>query len=142
MRILVAGISKSATANGFTLVELMVVIAILGLATGAVVLALPSGAGDAKREAERLAARLTLTRDMAISDARPRRLVFKDSDYGIEGDQSAEWHLPYGGAVTGAKSVRFDATGSSEADQQFIVRVGDEEAAVQVDAGGEVRVAP
>jgi general secretion pathway protein H len=142
MRISAVGKNDRKPQLGFTLVELMVVMAILAMATGAVLLSLPTGDADARAEAERVAARLSLARDLAISDSRPRTLIFKGARYAIEGEKAQDWEVPDGGVISGASSIRFDATGSTDADTQITVQVGTSEAVVQVDAGGEVHVAP
>jgi len=58
---------------GFTLVELMVVIAIIGVAAGAVMLSMPDPRPTLAVEAERFAARLTLAREEAVGRGRRRR---------------------------------------------------------------------
>ncbi|MGO4611150.1 Tfp pilus assembly protein FimT/FimU, partial [Variovorax sp. 2RAF20] len=52
--------------GGFTLVELMIVLVIMGLLAGAVVRALPDGRPSLPQEAERVAAALLRARDEAV----------------------------------------------------------------------------
>jgi prepilin-type N-terminal cleavage/methylation domain-containing protein len=56
---------------GFSLVELMVVLAIAGLAASAVVLSFSRGDGLARSEGQRLAARLGAARDAAVIGGQP-----------------------------------------------------------------------
>src|SRR3546814_20686015 len=56
---------------GFTLVELMVVLVILGLASAAVVMTIPDPGGGLRADMQRFAARLSAARDRAIVAARP-----------------------------------------------------------------------
>ena len=60
--------------SGFTLVELLVVLVIIGLAAAAVVLAIPDPEGSLQTEAERFAARAKAARDLAIVESRPALL--------------------------------------------------------------------
>ena len=76
--------------RGFTLVELMVVLMILGLAAGAVVLtARPenSVAGDASR----LAARLAAARDLAVTSNRPIGAAVSAKGYAFHGWSGGKW---------------------------------------------------
>ena len=56
--------------HGFTLVELMVVIAIIGIASAAVVLMMPDPRGRLADEADQFAARVRVAHDAAILNAR------------------------------------------------------------------------
>ncbi len=56
---------------GFTLVELVVAITIIGIAAAAIVLTLPGAGDDARRSALRLAAHASAARDAAILSGRP-----------------------------------------------------------------------
>ena len=69
---------------GFTLVELMVVIAIIGVAAGAVLLSMPDPRPTLAVEAERFAARLTLAREEAVMTNRPVALRADAAGYGFE----------------------------------------------------------
>lgn len=76
---------------GFTLVELMVVLVIIGLAAAAVVLTVPPLQGSVRADAERLAARASLARDEALLQGRPISLVLDRRGYGFEQRRGAEW---------------------------------------------------
>src|SRR3954470_17340021 len=70
-------------ASGFTLVELMVVLVILGLASAAVILTLPERGGSLSAEAERFAARAKAARDNAILDARAASVAIGPGGYEV-----------------------------------------------------------
>ena len=69
--------------GGFTLTELMVVLMLLGLASGAVVMTLPARDDGGARAAERFAVRLAAARDMAVIGQRPVALWVSASGYGF-----------------------------------------------------------
>ena len=56
--------------HGFTLVELMVVMVIIGLMTAAVIVTIPDPRGSVSGDAQAFAARLTAARDLAITGGR------------------------------------------------------------------------
>jgi general secretion pathway protein H len=66
-----AGLGES----GFSLVELMVVLFVLGLLATVAVLSIPGDSRVLRDEAERFAARTVAARDEAISGGRPVALV-------------------------------------------------------------------
>src|SRR3954453_11465568 len=69
--------------GGFTLVELMVVLVIIGLASAAVILTLPERGGSLFAEAERFAARTKAARDNAILDARAASVAIGPDGYEV-----------------------------------------------------------
>src|SRR3954468_9642317 len=70
-------------ASGFTLVELMVVLVIIGLASAAVILTLPERGGSLFAEAERFAARTKAARDDAILDSRAATVEVGPAGYAV-----------------------------------------------------------
>jgi general secretion pathway protein H len=141
--------------NGFSLVELMVVLALLGLAAGAVILTMRPPGGDALSEASRFAVRAAALRDRAVVEGRPMRLWVAASGYGFEERHSEVWAAttdrslqphdwPDGVAasVNGAAVARisFDRLGLPDQAVTLQLRRGDGEAAVSIDAAGGVRV--
>ena len=83
-------LSRSAE-HGFTLVELLVVVAIIGLASAAVVLAWPDPRGSLQTEAERFAARARAAQDDAIVEARDVALDVTRDGYGFEERRDGRW---------------------------------------------------
>ncbi|CAN5295973.1 GspH/FimT family pseudopilin [soil metagenome] len=77
--------------HGFTLVEMMVVIVLLGLASAAVVWALPDPRGRLAVEAERFAGRARAAHDLAIAGARPVSLWVTATGYGFDERRGGAW---------------------------------------------------
>jgi len=113
--------------NGFTLVELMVVIAIIGITTAIVSLSLPDPQGRLTDEAETFAARAIATRDNAIIESRDMSLWITRNGYGIERRRRGQWQpvseRPFEPmrfnagtsaivGATGRQRVAFDTTGA------------------------------
>ncbi len=112
--------------DGFTLVELLTVLAILALVTSTIVFAVRPTGRDVRAEAETLAARASAARDMAIIGARPVQLTLSAQGYGFAARQNGAWRAltnkPFrparwsaGTQAGGATTVVFDATGVSDA---------------------------
>lgn len=79
--------------RGFTLVELLVVLVIVGLAATAVVLSVPPPGGSLAGEAERLAARAKAARDSALVEARAAALEVGPAGYRLERRERGEWRV-------------------------------------------------
>jgi general secretion pathway protein H len=139
---------------GFTLVELMVAILIIGIASAALVLTMPDSQDRPARVAERLAARAAAARDLAIISGRPVRLTADET--GLTATISAQngWQAPQDTALARAAlpggltlsadpagPVEFDATGLATPARLVISGAG-AAAAVTIDAGGGVRAGP
>jgi len=135
---------------GFTLVELMVTLVIIGLASGAVLLTAPDPRPTVAEEADRLAARLVRGREEAILTNRPVVVMTDARGYRFETLQGEDWTpLPspfrdwsWGeGVVATAEAGRlmFDPTGGAEPGDWTLTRDG-RSVGVRVDAGGEVTV--
>jgi general secretion pathway protein H len=141
------------TAAGFTLIELMIVIAILALASAAVMLVMPDPRGRLRDEANRFAARARAAHDVAITGARPVELWVSSAGYGFSERADGAWRpmaakpfrvvqWPAGvHATTGIRErLVFDATGLADrALDVTIVREGDA-ARVSIAGDGTVRV--
>ena len=141
-------------ANGFTLVELMVVLAILALAATAVVLTIPGEERSVRSEADRLAARLAGARDVAVIEGRSVSVNFAPSGYGFERRIGGEWQPLPGRAFAqrnwpadirfaagdgqGAARVLFDRVGTSPTPQVVVLSGGDAREIVRVSATGDV----
>jgi len=78
-------------ANGFTLIELMVVLTIIGFVSAAVVLAMPDPRGRVIEDADRFAARIAAARDEAVVTARPMGVWVSASGYGFQRREGGVW---------------------------------------------------
>lgn len=77
--------------NGFSLVEMMVVLFLMGLLAAAVVVSMPGDESKLRREAERLAARTVAARDEAITGSTSVALVVSDAGYYFERRENSQW---------------------------------------------------
>jgi general secretion pathway protein H len=135
--------------RGFTLVELMVVIVIVGLAASVVVLTIPEASGSLAGEAETFAARAKAARDGAILEARPAAIRVGPAGYDVlrrldgewRAEPAREWTEGTAVALTGGSdgSIRFDATGLA-GPAILTLRRGERQIAVQIEADGSVTV--
>ncbi|MBB3764899.1 GspH/FimT family protein [Sphingomicrobium lutaoense] len=147
--------------NGFTLVELLVVLVILGLAAGAVALMLPSGGDKVRGEATMLAGRIAALRDRAIVEGRPLGIWIAPTGFGFEARGEDGWEpvtrppfddaAPWRGGVVAATGnaerilVRFNSVGMPAAPAVIhLEEQGDPPvyAAVEVAANGDVKALP
>nr|WP_255486457.1 MULTISPECIES: GspH/FimT family pseudopilin [unclassified Luteimonas] len=141
--------------QGFTLVELMVALAVIGLAGAAVALTLPPGDDVLVEEADAFGARLAHARDEAILGMRTIEVSATARGYEFRRRRFDGWQpldgkafatvawqpgtqavLPQGHART---SVRFDPTGASEPVTLVLQREG-RSARIMVDGGGGIDV--
>src|SRR5688572_17113198 len=83
--------AKPGNRNGFSLVELMVVLFVMGLLASVVVMSLPDEGRALRDEAERFAARTVAARDAAISGARPVAVVVGRAGYYFEQRRDGGW---------------------------------------------------
>ncbi len=140
-----------ADARGFTLVELMIVLVIVGLASATALLAIPDGSGRVGDDAEAFAARLVAARDLAIVGGRDVRVGIDAGGYGFAARAGDTW-VPAGAralrpqrwsagvAALASGAVVFDTTGLATPADITLAR-GDTRAHVAVDAAGAVHVA-
>ncbi len=137
--------------HGFTLVELMIVIAIIGIASAAVAFALPDPRGRVRDEATRFAGRVRAAHDEAIASARPVSLWVSPGGYGFDQRVARAWtpmgegplrveHWSTGTSANvretgGRERVVFDETGV--ADRPLDVELARETSRVHVRVGGD-----
>ncbi len=79
--------------TGFTLVELMIVLVILGLMASIVVLSFPDGSNDLEQDAQIFAARTAALRDNAILQSRPMAVQVTPSGYSFLGRRQGSWSV-------------------------------------------------
>jgi general secretion pathway protein H len=139
---------------GFTLVELMIVLAVLALAATVVVMTMPGSSAQVTAEADRLAVRIAALRDLAIVEGRPMAIVVSPSGYGFERRAREGWDVlsgrgfarrdwprgvrltqPAGGAPL---RIAFDPVGMTSARTALALSDGTVTARLSIGATGEV----
>jgi len=145
------GADRRKAEAGFTLVELMVVLVVVGLISAAVLLTMPSGA-NVSREAEALGARLVRAKEEAILTNRSIAVSVGSDGYAflartrtgwsplVEGPfKPVRWGEGVVASAQPAGEVRFESTGQAEPISVVLVRQS-RRARVSVDAAGNVRI--
>ncbi len=79
--------------TGFTLVELMIVLVILGLMASVVILSFPDGSNDLEQDAQKFAARTAALRDNAILQSRPMAVQVTPSGYSFLERRKGAWSV-------------------------------------------------
>ena len=142
--------------RGFTLIELMVVVTIIGLASAIAVWALPDPRGRVIDEAAKFALRVKGAHDTAIVEARPVSLWVTSGGYGFDRRISGRW-TPIAdkplrvtrwtegtsAAIEGGGArarVTFDETGLADQPATISLRRSGARTDVAIDADGSVRV--
>ncbi|MDZ4364982.1 GspH/FimT family pseudopilin [Brevundimonas sp.] len=139
--------------NGFTLVELLMTMAILGLAATAVVIAAPDPRPSLGQEADTFAARLIKAREESLLTNRPVAMEATAEGYGVSTFDGRDWSpLTEGPFQPGRwdettrvdasdEGIRivFDPTGVAEPATVTLAR-DRSRITIAVDAAGEVRI--
>lgn len=138
--------------GGFTLVELMATIAILAVATAAVVLSWSGGSDQTRTEAVRFAARVSLARDLAITNVRPVGLTLDQRGYRFDQRVNGVWRPieksgVWGDGIQivsdgGNERLVFDPVGLADHDQKIVLTKGDQRTQIVIVANGGVNVTP
>ncbi|MDY6924747.1 MAG: GspH/FimT family pseudopilin [Pseudomonadota bacterium] len=127
-------------------------VTIIGLAAGAVVLAVPDPRPSVAQDAERFAARLSRAREEAVLTNRPVSVETTTAGYGFTVFDGTDWSTltdgPFGPetwsegvSVSPAEPVRvvFDPTGVAEPATLTLSRDG-RAARIEIDGAGEVTI--
>jgi general secretion pathway protein H len=139
--------------SGFTLVELLVVLVIVGLLSAAVVLAVPDPRGSVATEAERFAARARAAEERAVMDNSSVAVAVDTAGYRFERRGRGGWgalaEKPFApvrwSEATQVKfqprdgRIVFDPTGFAEPFALTLTR-GGKAASVEIADGGNIHV--
>lgn len=145
MRTSVTGNKRLPRDAGFSLVEAMTAMMIVGLMAGAVLLLAPGADNKTRTEAERMAARIAAASEESILVNRPMSLVATHEGYGFERLEPAGWASAAPNSPLGFRvwpddlQIRVEQS-SADADDPRIVRFdtlgGATPAAIVLDGGG------
>ena len=143
--------------QGFTLIELMVVVTIIGLAAAVAVWNMPDPRGRVADEAARFAVRARAAHDAAIVEARPVSLWVTAGGYGFDRRIAGQWvavaDTPLRverwsagtdaaiGDANGRLRIVYDPTGLADRPAQVTLTRSGARAVIDMDADGSVRVA-
>jgi general secretion pathway protein H len=153
MPISAPGNSRPAAERGFTLVELMVVLTVIGLASAAAVLAMPDPRGRLVDEGARFAARVRAAQDSAVITGRPVSVWVTPTGYGFDERRDGRWvaladkplRVANWGEGTQAvirerTRVTFDPTGMTDRPLSVLLRRDRTRVTVSIGADGRAKV--
>ncbi|MEH6715134.1 type II secretion system minor pseudopilin GspH [Parasphingorhabdus flavimaris] len=141
---------------GFTLVELMVVLLIIGLMASIVVFSFPSGNSNLEEDAQRFAARTAALRDNAILQSRPMAVQVTPSGYSFLERRKGSWSViedkpfvstNWSSGVTAATGetgpimISFESTGLPSEQAELVLRGDEQSRRVLIAPMGDVKLA-
>jgi general secretion pathway protein H len=137
------------TTAGFTLVEMMVVLMIVGLLAAAAVLAMPEPGGGLRVEAETFAARAKAAQETALIDSRSTSLLVGPAGYAIARSRDGAWQemarfdwqdgtRPDLAAGQQMRTI-FDSTGTADP-LELTLRRGDRRVTIEIGGDGEIQI--
>ena len=134
---------------GFTLVEMMVVLVIVGLLAAAAVLAMPEPGGGLRVEAETFAARAKAAQETALIESRSTSLLVGPGGYAIARSRDGTWQEigrfdwqegSRPDLATGQQMrTVFDSTGTADP-LELTLRRGDRRVRVEIGGDGEIQI--
>jgi general secretion pathway protein H len=139
--------------RGFTLIELMVVIVIIGLLSGAVVLTMADPRGRITGDVDRFAGRVRAARDSAIIAGKPMALWVSPTAYGFERREQGQWQAVSDGPLAsrdwsggtsaqlgsgGQVRIVFDSVGRADQQLSFALMRDGRQVALKMDLNGKV----
>ena len=148
--------NSSDDAAGFTLVELMVVLLIIGLMASVVVFSFPDGNSALEEDAQRFAARTAALRDNAILQSRPMAVQVTSSGYSFLERRKGSWSViedkPFVStdwssgvsAVTGETGpmmISFESTGLPSEQAELVLQGKAQSRRVLIAPMGDVKLA-
>ena len=144
----------SADEHGFSLIELLAVIVLIGLLSSVVVLTMADPRGRITGDADRFAGRVRAARDAAVVSGRPMALWVSPTGYGFERREQGEWRALSDGPLaakdwSSATSARFagvsqlrlvfDSVGRADQPLDFRLARDAQSIRIRVDLNGQVK---
>lgn len=140
--------------QGFSLIELLVVIVIIGLLSTVVIMTMADPRGRITSDADKFAGRVRAARDSAVVSGRPMALWVSRTGYGFERREDGTWRALSEGPLAAADWSRdaqarfdgvsqlrmvFDSVGRADQALDFTLARDQQHIRVRVDLDGRVK---